>query len=91
LRAEYKVDAVGGKQENYNIIGTPGALFDGLNFSFDDGTHGTYDVDWPDGIKPILNSEINLKLAKIGSSNGSLKVASTPFSNIESSMTIQSE
>ena len=61
MRAEYKVDAVGGKQENYNIIGTPGALFDGLNFSFDDGTHGTYDVDWPDGIKPILNSEINLK------------------------------
>ena len=32
-----------------------------MNFSFDDGTHGTYDVDWPDGIKPVLNSKINLK------------------------------
>ena len=61
LRAEYKADAAGGKQGNYNIIGTQGSLFEGLTFSFDDGTHGTYDVDWPDGIKPVLNSKINLK------------------------------
>ena len=37
LRAEYKADAAGGKQGNYNIIGTQGSLFEGLTFSFDDG------------------------------------------------------
>ena len=31
------------------------------NLSFDDGSQGSYDVDWPDGIKPIPNAEINLK------------------------------
>jgi spore germination protein YaaH len=61
LRANYISDAAGGRQTNYNAYGVQGTLFDGVNLSFDDGTQGSYDVDWPDGIKPISNEEINLK------------------------------
>ena len=61
LRANYISDAAGGRQGNYNAYGVQGTLFDGVNLSFDDGTQGSYDVDWPDGIKPISNEEINLK------------------------------
>ena len=61
LLADYKSDAAGGKQNNYNAYGIEGTLFDGINLSFDDGSQGNYDVDWPDGIKPIPNAEINLK------------------------------
>ena len=61
LRANYISDAAGGRQANYNAYGVQGTLFDGVNLSFDDGTQGSYDVDWPDGIKPISNQEINLK------------------------------
>ena len=61
LRANYISDAAGGRQTNYNAYGVQGTLFDGINLSFDDGTQGSYDVDWPDGIKPISNEEINLK------------------------------
>ena len=61
LRANYISDAAGGRQSNYNAYGVQGTLFDGVNLSFDDGTQGSYDVDWPDGIKPISNEEINLK------------------------------
>lgn len=61
LRANYISDAAGGRQANYNAYGVQGTLFDGVNLSFDDGTQGSYDVDWPDGIKPISNEEINLK------------------------------
>ena len=61
LRANYISDAAGGRQANYNAYGVQGTLFDGINLSFDDGTQGSYDVDWPDGIKPISNQEINLK------------------------------
>ena len=61
LLADYKSDAAGGRQNNYNAYGIEGTLFDGINLSFDDGSQGSYDVDWPDGIKPIPNAEINLK------------------------------
>ena len=61
LLADYKSDAAGGRQNNYNAYGIGGTLFDGINLSFDDGSQGSYDVDWPDGIKPIPNADINLK------------------------------
>jgi hypothetical protein len=32
----------------YAAQGAVGTLFDSLSLSFDDGTHGTYDVDYPD-------------------------------------------
>jgi hypothetical protein len=37
-------------------------LFDGISdITFDNGTHGTYDVDWPDGIKPVNGAEVCVK------------------------------
>ena len=37
------------------------SLFDGYSFNFDNGNHGNYDVDWPDGIKPYGNAVSILK------------------------------
>ena len=51
LKAEYISDAAG---EVYIGDGTYNSTFhDILDITFDNGTHGTYDVDWPDGIKPF--------------------------------------
>lgn len=57
LKASYLSDAPAGKQGVYGITGVPGTIFDNFFFSFDNGTKGSYDVDWPDGIKPALNAE----------------------------------
>lgn len=49
LKAEYVRDDVGG----YVAEGVSPGPFSGItNIRFDDGTHGGYDVDFPDGIKP---------------------------------------
>ncbi|UCH62847.1 MAG: T9SS type A sorting domain-containing protein [Fidelibacterota bacterium] len=49
-------DAAGG---GHTIIPVSGSIIDGLGFiGFDDGTHGTYDVDWPDGISPAGGSKL---------------------------------
>ncbi|MDP6611219.1 MAG: glycosyl hydrolase family 18 protein [Candidatus Marinimicrobia bacterium] len=61
LKAEYFSDAAAGKQGTYNATGVAGTMMDNFSINFDDGTHGTYDVDWPDGIKPAGNGEIILK------------------------------
>ncbi len=54
LKAQYISDAAGGHQGVYSGYGVDGSLFAGINsILFDDGSHGTYDVDWPDGIKPL--------------------------------------
>ncbi len=34
----------------YSVAGVAGGPFDGLSFAFDDGTHGTYNVKYPDVI-----------------------------------------
>lgn len=57
LKANYLSDAPAGKQGVYDINGVPGTVFDNISFSFDNGNMGTYDVDWPDGIKPSLKAE----------------------------------
>ena len=37
-------------------------MFDGISdITFDNGTHGTYDVDWSDGIKPVNGAEVCAK------------------------------
>ena len=61
LKANYLSDAPAGKQGVYDITGVSGTIFDNIFFSFDNGTMGTYDVDWPDGIKPSLNAESILR------------------------------
>ncbi|MBN1955385.1 MAG: fibronectin type III domain-containing protein [Anaerolineae bacterium] len=44
LKAAY----VGDDAETYAFVGSSGGPFDGLSGSFDDSSHGYYDVDYPD-------------------------------------------
>jgi len=54
LKADYITDAAGGHQGVYSGYGTASSIFNGIsNINYDNGTHGTYNVDWPDGIKPL--------------------------------------
>ena len=48
LKANFLDDDAG----TYSVSGSSGTLFEGLSFNFDDGTHGTYNVQWPDVIAP---------------------------------------
>ena len=53
FKANYIADDAG----SYILQAMASGLFNGLaNFNFDDGTHGTYNVDYPDGIKPYGGS-----------------------------------
>ena len=57
FKAQYLSDdaANGG----YTIVPASGSIIDGLAaFNFDNGTHGTYDVDYPDGISPYGGSHL---------------------------------
>ncbi|MBL1213468.1 MAG: T9SS type A sorting domain-containing protein [Ignavibacteriae bacterium] len=59
---EYVADAPGGTAgAHYNAIGISGTPFNDIPlFSFDDGTHGTIDVDYPDVVKGINGSSLCL-------------------------------
>lgn len=48
LRADYVADDAA----TYNVQGVGGSIFDGLSFSFDDGSQ-FYDVNFPDVISPL--------------------------------------
>ncbi|MFQ6677078.1 MAG: glycosyl hydrolase family 18 protein [Fidelibacterota bacterium] len=62
LKAVYISDAAGGHQGTYSGFGTSGSIFEGINnITFDNGSNGTYDVDWPDGIKPAVGADICAK------------------------------
>ena len=52
LMAGYSADAPGNTQSgSYSVSGISGTLFDGLGTTyFDDGSHGTINVDWPDAL-----------------------------------------
>lgn len=54
LKAEYSADAPGGVSGTYySASGVSGGIFETLNdFYFDDGTHGTYDVEYADALIP---------------------------------------
>ncbi len=57
LKASYVADDA----NVYQFSGISGSIFEGLtNFKFDNGTHGTYDVDWPDCIDPSDGSQVCL-------------------------------
>ena len=49
----------------YEIEGVPNSLFNGYSFSFDNGDHGNYNVDWPDGIKPVGEAVTILKYKNV--------------------------
>ena len=57
LKASYVADDA----NVYQFSGVTGSIFDGLsNLTFDNGTHGTYDVDWPDCLNPFSGSQVCL-------------------------------
>jgi hypothetical protein len=58
LKATYVADDA----DTYDAVGASGAIFAGLSLSFDDGTAGTYDVDFPDTIKPATGSGATLAM-----------------------------
>jgi hypothetical protein len=53
LKMRYINDAPGGSSNTYyQAVGMSGTVFDGItSFNFDNGTHGTINVDWPDVVK----------------------------------------
>lgn len=55
LRADYVADDSG----NYDVSGAAGSIFEGINFSFDDGTL-FYDSEFPDVINPNAGSSAAL-------------------------------
>jgi hypothetical protein len=57
LKASYIADDA----NVYQFSGVPGSIFEGLSgLKFDNGTHGSYDVDWPDCIEPFGGSQVCL-------------------------------
>jgi len=53
LKARYVADDA----NVYQVRGVAGSIFEGISaLKFDDGTHGTYNVDYPDCIEPVAGS-----------------------------------
>lgn len=54
LKAHYVADAPGNASgAYYTLEGTSTGFYNNMSgVAFDDGSHGTYDVDWPDAISP---------------------------------------
>lgn len=77
LRSRYVAD----DGETYRVDGSPGGLFDGLaGLAFDDGTHGTYDVDYPDVIQGEGSAAVCLDYG--GGGLGAAVVAETGSSRV---------
>jgi type IX secretion system substrate protein len=72
LKIEYVADAPGGSAGTYySANGIFGSIFSDLpQFSFDDGTHGTIDVDYPDVVKGINGSSLCLQYTGFATSYG---------------------
>ncbi|MEA3287102.1 MAG: glycosyl hydrolase family 18 protein [Candidatus Marinimicrobia bacterium] len=61
-RNYFKADYIVDNTQSYSTSGPANGIFAGLSgVAFDDGTHGTYDVDYPDGIKPFGGAVNNLR------------------------------
>ena len=57
----FKADHITDDAQSYAISGQSEGIFSGMTgITFDNGLHGTYDVDYPDGIKPYAGSLSNL-------------------------------
>ncbi|HEY4689830.1 MAG TPA: N-acetylmuramoyl-L-alanine amidase, partial [Anaerolineae bacterium] len=66
LHAAYAADDAG----TYSVSGAGGSTFAGLSFSFDDGTHGTYNADYPDSFSPAGGGSIMSALMYNGGLGG---------------------
>ena len=81
LKAKYINDAPENKKAYYySAQPISSGIFEGLSkFNFDNGTHGTIDVDWPDAIAAINGSKDVLQYVGVPVSNG---VAGISFSGM---------
>jgi len=81
LKAEYYQDAPFNEQGTYYTAdGIEGKIFSDItDINFDDGSHGSFDVDWPDAIKTRNGSENCMNFKNVPSSNG---VAGIQFSGL---------
>ncbi len=72
LKAQYISDAPNSNQSTYYTVeNITGAIFDGMaQFNFDDGSHGTYNVDWPDAIKGFNGGVNCLKYVNVSQNDG---------------------
>ncbi len=72
LKAVYVADApLNQAGVYYTVQPVSGTVFDGLApFEFDNGTHGTYDVKWPDAIRPANGAVLGLQFKGVDPSNG---------------------
>ena len=61
LKAGYIGDGVNGN--GYQASGLNGTIFEGLTIIFDDGTQGTYNVQWADRIEAYGEGTLNLQYA----------------------------
>ncbi len=71
LKAEYVADAPDNQSNTYYTAeAIAGSAFDGItNISFDNGTHGTYNVSWPDVINGKNGGVNTLKYSGLASLN----------------------
>lgn len=72
LKAEYIADAPNNNSGTfYSGLGAAGTPFASTGtFNFDDGSHGTYDVDWPDAIKPVGGAKLAFEFKNVPTSAG---------------------
>ncbi len=72
LKADYLNDAPeGDKGTYYSVEPISTGIFNGIGtVYFDNGTHGTIDVDWPDAIKAINGAQQDLKFVGLSTSKG---------------------
>ncbi len=72
LKARYVADAPNNESSSYyNAEPIAGGIFDGMSsFSFDNGSHGTFDVDWPDAIRGINGANEEIKFVGVTTAKG---------------------
>ncbi len=72
LKAQYKNDAPFNKSgEYYSARGIAASAFEDMPvFSFDDGSHGSFDVDWPDAITAVSGAHNGFTFENVPLSEG---------------------
>ncbi|MCF7740914.1 MAG: N-acetylmuramoyl-L-alanine amidase [Candidatus Marinimicrobia bacterium] len=72
LKASYINDApLDNSSTYYTAESISGSIMDGIGaINYDDGSHGTIDVDWPDAISPLNGAQSCLKFQDVDPDNG---------------------
>jgi hypothetical protein len=72
LKMKYLADAPDGSSSTtYSAEGLTGTVLGGIEvITFDDGTHGTFDVSWPDVVRPTSGAAGCAKYAGLDTSSG---------------------